>query len=119
MKMRLNAGLTIGFVNRYLSATGLSYNSFSLTGDFKLSKKLNLITGYSVLGDSYTNVPLAIVYSLTGGQYFVGTDNCFSYLVPGISDYSGISFGANIFISTKKPNRKSEIDYLPFFELKK
>lgn len=119
LKYRINSELTISAVNRYIKVNNLSYNSFSVVGDYKMNKNLNLITGYGILGNSYTNIPLAIVYSFTGGQYFVGTDNCLSYLLPKISDFSGITFGASIYLFNKKVTDKRAIDYLPFFELKR
>jgi len=119
LQYKVNADLKFGIVNRYIRLDNLSYNSISLTGDFRLKKNLNLITGYSVQGNSFVNLPLAIVYNWPGGQYFIGTDNCLSYLLPKISDYSGVSLGACIYLFNKKANNKKTIDYLPFFEWKK
>lgn len=119
LKLKINPNLSFGVVNRYISLSNLSYNSVSFTGDFKLRKNLNLITGYGFRGNSYTNLPVAVVYSWNRGQYFIGTDNCLSYFVPKISDFYGVSFGMSIYLSTKKTSNSKVIDYLPFFEWKK
>lgn len=119
LKLKINSNLTFGVVDRYISLSNLSYNSFLFTGDFKLKKNLNLITGYGTRGNSYTNLPVAVVYSWSRGQYFIGTDNCLSYFIPKISDFYGVSFGMSIYISAKKTSKSKEIDYLPFFEWQK
>jgi hypothetical protein len=119
IKYKVHSGLQLSAVNQNVNVNNLSYNSFSMVGDFKLNKKLNLISGYGIQGNSYTNIPLAIVYSLAGSQYFFGTDNCLAYLLPKITDFSGVTFGACICLSGKKDNNKKTVDYFPFFELKK
>ena len=119
LKLKINPNFSFGVVNRYISLSNLSYNSVSITGDFRLKKNLNLITGYGFRGNSYTNLPIAVVYSWNRGQYFLGTDNCLSYFIPKISDFYGVSVGMNIYLSTIKSRKAKVIDYLPFFEWKK
>jgi hypothetical protein len=97
----------------------MGYNSFSITGEFEVTKKLSMITGYAIQGNSYANIPFALVYSWEAGQYFVGTDNFLSFIPPTFSDFSGISFGVSFYLFRKKAKNVREIDYLPFFELKK
>lgn len=115
----VNSELKFGIVNRYISLKDLSYNCIQVNGEFNLKKNLKLISGYGIQGNSFVNVPLAILYNLTGGQFFIGTDNCLSYLIPKLSDYSGVSFGATIFLFNRNKDNKRTIDYLPFFEWKK
>ncbi|MDP2112889.1 MAG: hypothetical protein Q8K69_02400 [Bacteroidota bacterium] len=44
--------------------------------------KLSIITGYSIIGNSFSNIPIAILYKRDGGQTYFGTDNLLSFLFP-------------------------------------
>ncbi|MDO8930088.1 MAG: hypothetical protein Q7W54_14020 [Bacteroidota bacterium] len=81
--------------------------------------KLSIITGYSIIGNSFSNIPIAILYKRDGGQTYLGTDNLLSFLFPSFSDFSGISFGTCFYLFTGKVKYKDPLEYLPFFKRKK
>ena len=115
----VNRNFTFGIVDRYIHAKNTSFNAISITGKFDINKKLVLSTGYALLGNSYFNVPLAVIYNRSGGQYFVGTDNLFSLFSQSNSSFAGMTFGACFFLFRSKQERYSEIKYLPFYKEKK
>lgn len=118
LKYKASGHLTWGVADRYVSVAQMAYNSFSISADYVLSEKWRLLTGYGKQGPTYFNLPLAFIRSWSAGQFFIGTDNILS-VVSGASDYAGVSFGATIFLFSQAANRKMQIDYLPFFELKR
>jgi len=118
MKYRMTQNLEIGVVDRYIKSDKIGYNSFLISGIVKMKPSLELITGYGMIGPSLFNIPLAIVKSGNAGQFFIGTDNILA-LATNNSDLSGISFGASIFLSSGGSNRETQVDYLPFFKIKK
>lgn len=113
-----NAKLIIGLVDRYTQSKGMSQNSFLLTANYKVNKKLSLVTGYSTIGKSYNNIPFAFMYNWSSGQTFLGTDNLLAFFLPSNSEYAGISFGTCFYLF--KPKVKyMESEYLPFYKEKK
>ena len=118
MQYQVNPKLNIGIVDRFIQKQNLSYNSLSLTGVFDVKKNLKITTGYAILGNSFTNIPLALTYQWKTGQYFVGTDNFLSFLLPSSADFSGITFGMCFFLFRNKMNYE-EHEYLPFYKRRK
>lgn len=113
---RARTDLQFCFVDRYVSAGQIGFNSLALTGKYAISRKLVFMTGYAIVGNSFFNIPVAFVRTWSAGQYFIGTDNILSPLSANISDFSGITFGASLFLQNHKNVRKKSVDYLPFFE---
>jgi len=118
LKYRLNATVNIGMVNRFINSKKLNQNSFSLTASYKLNKKLTINSGYSIIGNSYTNIPFALLYNRESSQSFIGTDNLFSLVSPS-SDFSGITFGTCFFLFRHSSKYKPQLDYLPYYKEKK
>ncbi|MDP3914187.1 MAG: DUF5723 family protein [Bacteroidota bacterium] len=118
LKYQVNPKLNIGAVNRFSKTKGLNYNSFSLTAHYEATQKLSIITGYSIIGNSFSNIPIAILYKRDGGQTYLGTDNVLSFLSKS-SEFSGISFGTCFYLFTGKVKYKDPLEYLPFFKRKK
>jgi len=118
VKYQVNPKLSIGMVDRLSITKGLNYNSFSLTTHYTANKKLSIITGYSIIGNSFANIPIAILYKRDGGQTYIGTDNVLSFLSKS-SDFSAISFGTCFYLFTGKVKYKDPLEYLPFFKQKK
>jgi len=118
LQYQVNPKLNIGIVDRLIQKKYLSYNSLTLTGVFDVKKNLKITTGYAILGNSYTNIPLALNYQWSAGQYFVGTDNFLSFLLPLSADFSGITFGMCFFLFRNK-NKYEEHEYLPFYKRRK
>ena len=118
LQYQVNPKLNIGIVDRFIQKKDLNYNSITLTGVFDVKKNLKITTGYAILGNSYTNIPLALTYQWNGGQYFVGTDSFLSFLLPSSADFSGITFGMCFFLFRNKMNYE-ENEYLPFYKRRK
>ncbi len=114
-----NSKLALGVVNRFIYLKNLSQNSFSLTTKYELNKKVTFSSGYSVIGKSYFNIPFGIVYEWGSGQSYFGTDNLFSFFLPNLSDFSGVTFGTSFYLFRKKIKYKDTLEYLPFYKQKK
>ena len=115
---QINSKFNIGIVDRYIKAKGMNFNSISVTGTFILKNNFTINTGYSILGNSYFNLPFGLIYNWDGGQYYIGTDNIFSF-ISSKSDYSGITFGTCFYLFQKKEKYKKQLEYLPFYKEKK
>jgi hypothetical protein len=118
LQYQLNPELNIGLVDRFISSENLNQNSFSLTASYNLNKRLTISSGYSVIGNAYSNIPLAIFYSRESGQTFIGTDNALSFFSSS-SDFSGITFGTCFYLFRHRSKYKEPLDYLPFYKEKK
>ncbi len=116
IKYRLKPNLTISFTDRYILVKDLSYNSFSATANIDINKTLTISTGYSVIGNSIFNLPIAVLFKKDFGQIYFGTDNIATFLLPSISDYASFSFGTCFYLFKNKESRRnsSSGDY-PFY----
>lgn len=120
LKYKINSGVQLNLTNRYVSVSSLSYNSTMLTGLWKLNDRLQISGGYAVLGDSYINLPFALMYTRNKAQFYIGSDNLLSVILPSQSDFSGVSFGMTLFPFRGKEKYKKQVEYLPFYrELKR
>ena len=90
LKYKINPGFQLNLTNRYASVPSLSYNSTMLTGLWKLNDRLQISGGYAVLGDSYINFPFALMYTRNKTQFYMGSDNLLSVILPSQSD-KGVS----------------------------
>ena len=117
LQYQISPKLNIGFVDRYIKVKGLNHNSFSLTADYDLSKKFSVSSGYSIIGNSFSNIPLAILYKWDAGQSYIGSDNVLSFLFKN-SDFTGLTFGTCFYLFRKKDKYK-ELEYLPFYKDRK
>lgn len=118
IQYQLNSSVNLGVVDRFISSKKLNQNSFSLTASYKVSKKLTLNSGYSIIGNSYVNMPFALLYTRESSQSFIGTDNFLSFLIRS-SDFSGITFGTCFFLFRNSSKYKPQLEYLPYFKEKK
>jgi len=120
IKYRINPKLTISFTDRYIALKNLSYNSLSANANIDINKKLSISTGYSIIGDSYFNLPFALLLKKDFGQMYVGTDNIASFLLPSISDYASFSFGTCFYLFKNRERRyDSTSDEYPFYKYRK
>lgn len=110
-----NANLSFGIVNRYIYLKNLAQNSLMFSVNYLFSEKVSLNTGYSVIGNSYFNIPFGLVYTWESGHSFIGTDNLFSLLLPSLSDFTGIAFGTSFYLFRKKIKYRKAQEYLPFY----
>ena len=118
LNYRSNPNFSIGIVDRFISSKGMNHNSILLSTQFDLKKNLTITTGYSIIGNSYFNIPLGLIYQRESGQTYFGFDNIFSFLLPSVSDYTGITFGTCFYLFRGKVKYK-DLEYLPFYKEKK
>ena len=116
---QLNPKLNIGAVNRYIGAKDLNFNSFSITAGYQINKKLSISSGYSILGNSYANLPFGLLYTKERSQSFIGTDNLLSFFLPSLTEFSGITFGTCFFLFKHQSKYRDQLEYLPFYKEKK
>lgn len=119
LKYKLNPKVNISVVNRYIKVKDMNFNSLSATGVFDVKKDLTVSAGYAIVGDSYTNMPFAVLYNWHAGQSYIGTDNLLSFIVPSGSEFSGITIGTCFFLFRDKTKYKEQLEYLPFYKEKK
>lgn len=106
-------------MNRYVVRKDLNYNSSSVTANFKLHKNLTVNTGYAIIGDSFNNIPLAILFQGDFGQIYMGTDNLAAFLIPDLSDFAGFSFGTCFYLFKNRTIYKSASEHFPFYKVRK
>lgn len=119
IKYELDADLSISFTNRYFILKDLSYYSFAITANYDVNKKLSISSGYALIGNSYVNIPLAILFKRNFGQIYLGTDNLSSILIPSMSDFAGVSFGVCFFLFQKRHLFGTPTEELPFYKPRK
>ena len=119
LKYQLKPDLQINLVNRYINVPSLSYNSILLTGLWQMNERLQLSSGYALLGDSYFNIPFALLYRMNKAQFYMGTDNLLAIILPGQADFSGATFGVTLFPFQGKVKYKKQVEYLPFYRERK
>ena len=120
IKYRVNPKLTISLTDRFMAVKNLNYNSISATATIDVNKKLSINTGYSIIGDSYFNLPFAVLLKKDFGQMYFGTDNIASFLLPSISDYASFSFGTCFYLFKNRESKNDlSSDEYPFYRSKK
>ncbi|HEX7583891.1 MAG TPA: DUF5723 family protein, partial [Prolixibacteraceae bacterium] len=119
LKYQLNPSLKISIVDRYVILKNLNYNSFSILANFDVNKKLTVSSGYSIIGNSYKNIPLALLFKRDFGQIYVGTDNLLAFVLPSISDFAGFSFGTCFYLFKNRNLAHTDSKGYPFYSSKK
>ena len=109
----------ISMVDRFIRLKDMNHNSFSIFAKFDVSKELTVNTGYSIIGSAYNNIPLAVQLNRDFGQIYVGTDNLLAFVVPSISEFSGITFGTSFYLFRKRSLYGSPTETFPFYKPKK
>jgi len=110
--------LSVGIANRYIYENKMGHNSFSALVNYKTSARTTIITGIGVYGTAFKNIPLGLQYCWRAAQFYLGTDNILSPVVPKFSGYSSFTFGVDFNLFGPKVTYK-RVKYLPFFKLKK
>jgi hypothetical protein len=119
IKYQVNPDIGLNLLHRSVIIKDLNYQTYSLIGNFELNKKFSLTTGYSIIGDSYTNIPLTILFHNDWGQIYLGSDNFFAFLAPSISAYSGLSFGTCFYLFRKRDLYDDPTKEFPYHKYKK
>ncbi|HEY3372658.1 MAG TPA: DUF5723 family protein [Prolixibacteraceae bacterium] len=119
LKYQLNPSIALGITDRFVIVKDLNYNSLTFTSNFTINKNLSISTGYSILADSYFNIPLAFLFQGDVCQFFLGTDNLTAILIPSAAEFAGLSFGACFYLFGKRDQHRKPSDYTPFYKPRK
>jgi hypothetical protein len=115
----LNPRVKLSLADRFIKVKNLNHNTVLASANFDLNNRLTVSTGYSIIGSSYFNLPLAVLYKGDFGQFYIGSDNFFSFLAPSISEFSGITFGTCFYLFRKRDLYGEPDDHSPFHRPKK
>jgi hypothetical protein len=118
IKYQLNPKISVTLIDRYVYLKNLKSNSFALMADIDMTKELSVSTGYSVISNSYTNLPFAILFRKDFGQMYLGTDNLLAFIFPSISDFAGFSFGTCFYLFRKNKSARYNSQDYPFYQAK-
>lgn len=116
---RINPKVQINLLNKYVVIKDMNYNSSSLTANFNVNKNLSINTGYAIIGNSFNNVPLALLFKKDFGQIYFGTDNLAAFLFPNLSDFAGFSFGTCFYLFKKRDVYKPITESFPYYKPRK
>jgi len=119
LKYQVNPSFSMNIADRLVVIKDLNYNSLSLTGKLDVNKILSFSTGYSIIGDSYLNIPLAFQFRGNFGQVYLGTENLTAILLPNYAQYAGISFGACFYLFTQRSLYLKPSNLTPFYKPRK
>ncbi|MDP2337458.1 MAG: DUF5723 family protein [Bacteroidota bacterium] len=119
IRYQVNPALYFGMVDRFITTKELKYNSLLLSVNYQINKRFTISTGCSIIGNTYKNLPFALLYNWESGQSFIGSDNVLSFLIPSGSGYSGITFGTCFYLFRKKTKDTRQLEYLPYYQPKK
>jgi hypothetical protein len=119
LKYLVQPGLSLSITDRYVAMKHLGYNSLSLAANMELSKRISASMGYSMIGNSYFNIPFALLFKHSYGQVYLGTDNLVFMFSPEKTDYASVSFGACFYLFTHRNLLLKRIEYLPFYQPRK
>jgi len=119
LSYQIKPTIKINLVDRFIRLKDMNHNSFSIFAKFDVSKELTVNTGYSIIGSAYNNIPLAVQLNRDFGQIYVGTDNLLAFVVPSISEFSGITIGTSFYLFRKRSLYGSPTETFPFYKPKK
>jgi hypothetical protein len=116
---QLNPNLKFNITDRLILLNNLNMNSISATANFRIAKLISLNTGYALIGKTYDNVPLAVLFNLDFGQIYMGTDNLLTAFSGASNRYSGYSFGFCLYLFRSARLYDSPTDALPYHRPKR
>jgi hypothetical protein len=116
---QLKPDLNLSLVNRYILLKDMNHQSISLTANFNLDKNIAVNIGYSIIGNTYNNIPFALLINRDFGQIYMGTDNLLSFLVPSFTEFSGLCFGACLNLFRKRDLYSDPTREFPYHKPKK
>lgn len=119
IKYQISPEFSLSLTDRYVVVKHLSYNSLSVNANFEVNKKLSISTGYSMIADSYLNIPFALLYKGDFGQFYIGTDNLPALSLSSSSGFAGFSAGAAFYLFRERIVYKQPSDDLPFYRPRK
>ena len=118
LKYSLSPNMALNIADRFTSINSMNFNSLVATCAFSAGRHFTINGGYAIIGESFVNIPLNMLYSGNFGQFYLGTDNILSLVSPTNSGFSGVTFGLNFNLFRSKAKYIKRIGYLPFYEEK-
>jgi len=115
----VHPGFYLSATNRYVVMKNMGYNSLALGATADVNKRVTINTGYSIIGDSYFNIPLAFMYQHNYGQFYIGTDNINIFFTSTGRYWATLNFGACFYLFTQRNLLLKRLDYLPFYQPRK
>lgn len=117
LKYDFRPNISFGIVNmhHYELTNNLDYNSLLLNMNYKLNHYLTISSGYSIIGKSYINLPLSVLYDTNYFQAYLSFDNMLALITSDDSSVYGFGFGACFYLFKKRRNYKKTNQYLPFY----
>ena len=119
LKYQVSPAMNINLMDKYVIINKMSYNSILASASMVVNKKLTVNAGYAVIGNSYFNIPVALLFKKDFGQIYVGTDNLAAFILPSISEFAGFTFGTCFYLFRKRDLSKPTDEYFPFFRPRK
>ena len=119
LNYQIHPAIRLNLTERFIRLKTMNHNSFSVTANFEIDKRLTVNTGFATIGNTYNNIPLAIMYNLDIGQAYLATDNLVSYILPSSSEYSGLSFGMCFYLFRRRDLYDPPTDDFPYHKPKK
>jgi len=119
MKYQINPSLKISLVDRYVILKNMNYNSISMIANMVINTDLSVSSGYSIIGNSYKNIPFAVLLKRDFGQVYIGTDNLVAFILPSVSDFAGFSFGTCFYLFKNRNLSRNVSGNYPFYNSRK
>lgn len=116
---QLNPKVKLTLADRFIKVKNLNHNTILASAKFDLNDRLTVSTGYSIIGNAYFNLPFALLYKGNFGQFYIGSDNFLSYLMPSVSEFSGVTFGTCFYLFRKRKLYGEPDNPYPFHRPKK
>jgi hypothetical protein len=116
IQYHINRRLKLNLTDRFVYLKELNTNSLALIVACKVNKGFSFSSGYSLINNTYTNIPLAFLFERDFGQIYFGTDDLLSFLIPSVSDIAGFSFGACFYLYKDREINNRTSKKFPFYK---
>jgi hypothetical protein len=98
---QLNNKLNIGLLDRLYKNGSISQNTVTLSANAMLGSYFGLTGSYSVIGNSYNNAGLGMVFNMGLLQLYFVSDNVLALADPAKANYANFRFGMNFLFGRK------------------
>ncbi len=98
---QLNSTLNIGLLDRLYKNGNFSQNTVTLSANTMLGKFFGLSGSYSIIGSSYSNLGLGMVFNMGIIQLYMVSDNVLALADPSKAKYANARVGLNFLFGKK------------------
>jgi hypothetical protein len=119
LSYQINPKFMIHLVDRNIFMKDLNQHTFMATASFEPGKNITINTGISAIGNTFNNVPLAMLLNYDFGQIYLGTDNVLSILTPYNTEFSGLTFGTCFYLFKKRDLYRLPTEEHPYYKPKR